>query len=106
MGCSSQSPGGPKGSRRKKVSKAICIEPPGWIVRLPVFILFAFMVLGASALGQEHSTRVSVGTLQMTGRGAEQRPAITAARRGTPASQTHISVGTLQMTGRGSAQQP
>ena len=79
-------------------------------MRRPGFILLAFLLAGAPAQGEERSTRVSVGTLQMTGWGAAQPPIpralIDAARRGAGAKQIPISVGTLQMTGRGQASHP
>lgn len=108
MACSSRSPGVRKGSRRKRASSAFSLR----IMRRPGFILLAFLLAGAPAQGEERSTRVSVGTLQMTGWGAAQppipraRPLINAARRGAAAKQIPISVGTLQMTGRGQASHP
>lgn len=107
MACSSRSPGVRKGSRRKRASSAFSLR----IMRRPGFILLAFLLAGAPAQGEERSTRVAVGTLQMTGWGAAQpipraRALIDAARRGAGAKQIHISVGTLQMTGRGQASHP
>jgi hypothetical protein len=80
-------------------------------MRLPGFILLAFLA-GAPAHGEERSTRVSVGTLQMTGWGAAQPPipraraVIDAVRRDAGAKQIRISVGTLHMTGRRQASHP
>ena len=81
-------------------------------MRRPGFILLAFLLAGAPAQGEERSTRVAVGTLQMTGWGAVQPPipraraVIDAARRDAGAKQIHISVGTLHMTGRRQASHP
>lgn len=81
-------------------------------VRLPPFFLLAFILAGASAHAEEDFTRLPIGTLQMTGRGAAQPPipgprALTdSARRDARTTQTHISIGTLQMTGRAEASRP
>jgi hypothetical protein len=83
------------------------------IVRLlPPFILLSFALGAGSAHGDEHSTRLPIGTLQTTGRGAAPpaipgaRPFIEPVRRDAQATRTHIPIGTLQMTGRGQASPP
>ncbi len=81
-------------------------------MRLTPFTLLCFVLAASSALGEEELTRLPIGNLQMTGRGAAQpaspgaRTFVDPARRDARAAQTHIPIGTLQMTGRAQASQP
>jgi hypothetical protein len=77
-------------------------------MRVLLSILIEFTLVAASAHGQDRSTHVSIGTLQMTGGGVAQPPgpgnrATTGAAQQRAPTQTHITVGTLQMTGQAHA---
>jgi hypothetical protein len=75
-------------------------------MRLPLFIALGFISCASSTVAEERSTRVPIGTLQMTGRGTAQPPEsgalspIEAAPGSARAMQVQIPIGTLQMTGQ------
>jgi hypothetical protein len=75
-------------------------------MRLPLFIALGLISCATSTVAEERSTRMPIGTLQMTGRGTAQPPepgalsSIEAAQGSAGAMQVRIPIETLQMTGR------
>jgi hypothetical protein len=62
-------------------------------MRLPAPILLGFVLLATSASAEEHASLISLGTLEMTGRGGAEpplsSPPVNAARGRTQATQVH-----------------